>query len=130
MRKALVTKAIALFTGSALILSSIPAAAMTPAAVLPDFARTLAPSDRLGSIVSSYGAEGAALPRLIVIADLHGHVGVQERIIGMLEIFVNRLTSDKKSDSQTRVPVFVEGGWVPHLEEPLKTVQNPRVRAI
>src|SRR5207247_1787589 len=33
-------------------------------------------------------------------------------------------------NSEQRVPIYVEGGWAPHLEEPLKGIKDNKVRSV
>jgi hypothetical protein len=109
----------------AMVVSSmpIPAGAFGPVdATAPAFVAKLTPPEQFGYVSSSYAPNGEAMPRLIVISDLHGHVQVQKNIIGMLAKFVDAI------HSTTKVPILVEGGWTPNLEEPLKNVTNSNVR--
>src|SRR6266480_1359277 len=131
MIKTISTKLLSLITSLALVLCQFPAAAVgpTPISERPGFVRSFTPSPSLGSVVSSYSPGNAPLPRLIVVADLHGQMDVQEKIIGMLEGFVNRLTSGKTGVSEARVPIYLEGGWTPHLEEPLRVIKDSKERS-
>jgi hypothetical protein len=110
-----------------LVVSSapIPAGAMGPVdAAAPAFVAALTPPERFGYVSSSFSPKSdAERPRLIIISDLHGHIEVQKNIMGMLDKLVDTLHVDKK------VPIFLEGGWTPNLEEPLRGVTNPKVRA-
>ncbi|OGR89436.1 MAG: hypothetical protein A2992_03435 [Elusimicrobia bacterium RIFCSPLOWO2_01_FULL_59_12] len=81
-------------------------------------------------MASSYDAGGAAAPKLIVVADLHGHVDVQHKIIGILDSLVGKLTSGNRGASQQRVPIFVEGGWTENLEEPLAVIKDSKTRSV
>lgn len=123
------SQALAIFISVALLVSSTPemSTAFPASPSSPAFIAALTPSEQLGYVASSYDPGHSTLPRLIIISDLHGHLEVQEKIIGMLETFVKRLSSKA---AQSQVPIFLEGGWTPHLEEPLRTVKNSKVRAI
>ena len=92
MRNTISTKSAAVTLSFALVMSSFPASAMPAAGTrAPDFVKALTPPDALGLVASSYDAGGAAAPKLIVVADLHGHVDVQHKIIGILVFVVLRV---------------------------------------
>src|SRR4051812_28738372 len=100
MHKAMFTKILSISISLAVLISSCPVSGRAigmPEAVQPGFLKALTPPPSLGTVVSSSDAGGAVLPRLIVIADLHGQIDVQNSIIGMLEGFVNHLTSPKNA---------------------------------
>jgi hypothetical protein len=105
-----------------LLTASLPVNA-APAAT-PAFVKALTPPEQFGSVVSFDNARGAKMPRLVVVADLHAHLGVQRNIMGILEKLVPTLRGVNKK----KVPVFLEGGWLPNLEEPLKGFSNSNVR--
>ncbi len=109
----------------------MPAGAVGPTASAPAFVATLTPPERFGYVASSYAPNGAERPRLVVIADLHGHLEVQNNIIGMLEHVVGKLSEGKDGMApQAKMPIFVEGGWEGNLEHPLRAIQNSKARAI
>src|SRR5690349_8721938 len=56
----------------------IPAGAVGAAGpAAPAFAAKLTPPEQFGYVASSFAPSGAERPRLVVIADLHGHLEVQ-----------------------------------------------------
>ncbi len=125
------TQVLSTILSGVLVASSIPLPARAfgePAATMPAFVKTFTPAEDIGYVASSYSPDNNnSRPRMIVIADLHGHVEVQHHIVDMLDSFVHTLTSS--GPSQANVPIFVEGGWVDHLEHPLKSVKNSAVRS-
>ncbi len=109
----------------ALTATGIPMpAAAAPAAGMPAFAERLAPQASLGYVASSYAAGNEEKPRLVVIADLHAHLDVQRKIMGMMADLLPKI----RGNSEKKVPVFLEGGWKAGLEEPLRTMSNPKAR--
>ena len=116
----------------ALVVSSapIPAGAIGPAeAAAPAFVAKLTPPEQFGYVASSFAPKGETIPRLIVISNLHGHLEVQQNIMGMLEHYVNQLTSPQ-GGQQTRVPIYLEGAWDKHMEHPLAPITDPKLRAV
>jgi hypothetical protein len=133
MNRTTITKVLSISLSLALGVSSIPvpAGALGPVGpVAPSFVERLTPPAQFGYVSSSYAPNGEDKPRLIVIADLHGHMGVQHNIMSMLEFFTNGLSGNSEGKVQPVTPIFLEGGWKPHLEEPLQSVKNPKARAV
>jgi hypothetical protein len=127
MNKTTVTKIFSTSLSLALAVTSapIPAGAVGPTGpAAPAFVARLTPPEQFGYVASSFAPGNAERPRLIVIADLHGHVEVQKNIIGILSDVVPKIKS-----AHRKVPILVEGGWEPNLEEPLKAVSDPSVRS-
>src|SRR5258708_23191851 len=92
----------------------------------PAFVGKLTPPAQFGYVASSFSLnKDARAPRLIVLSDLHAHVEVQHNLIGIMHDLLGKLSLAPGK----RVPVFVEGGWEKHLEEPLHTVANHKTRA-
>lgn len=120
--------AVGLSLAMAVTSAPMPAVAVGPSA--PAFAAKLTPPENFGYVASSYDSGNGQLPRLVVIADLHGHVGVQKNIMGIMDSLVSRLGNEKAANPSGFVPIFVEGGWTPGLEEPLRSVKNSKVRSI
>ena len=107
----------------------LPAGAVGPmAATGPSFVAKLTPPEKFGYVASSFAPKGETNPRIILISDLHAHVEVQHNIKGILEHLVGQLRGSGSAMSNKTVPIFVEGGWAPHLEEPLKPIQNSAAR--
>jgi hypothetical protein len=131
MNKETMTKIFSTTLSLALMVTSapMPAGAVGPVGPAgPAFLSKLTPPEQFGYVASSYAPNNETHPRLIVIADLHAHIEVQHHIKGILEHVVSQLRSTGSSMAGKTVPIFVEGGWENHLEEPLKPVQNSSVR--
>ena len=105
----------------------IPAGAVGPMeATAPSFASRFAPAEKFGYVSSSFSLnKDAKAPRLIVLSDLHAHVEVQHNLIGIMRDLVNKLNPAPGK----QVPIFVEGGVDKHLEEPLRTVPDAKMRS-
>jgi len=96
----------------ALGVSSIPmpvGAAGPMGPVAPAFAERLAPPSQFGYVASSYAPNNEDKPRLIVIADLHGHIQVQRHIMGILENLTSQLRKAGTVTENSKGPIFVEG---------------------
>jgi hypothetical protein len=108
----------------------MPAGAVGPTGpAAPAFVARLTPPEQFGYVASSFAPHSAERPRMIVISDLHGHVEVQHNIVGILQHVVGQLRQNGSPMANKEVPVFVEGGWEKHLEEPLREVKNADVRS-
>jgi hypothetical protein len=104
----------------------MPVNAAGPMPAAPSFVAGLTPPERFGYVASSFSPhKEAAAPRLILISDLHAHVEVQHNIVGILHDLINKLNP---APGHT-VPIYVEGGWEQHLEEPLRIVSDADARA-
>lgn len=128
MNRETMTKIFSTTLSVALVATSapVPVSAAGPMPAVPSFVAGLTPSEHFGYVASSFSPnKDARLPRLIMISDLHAHVEVQHNIVGILHGLVDKLNPAPGHS----VPVFVEGGWDAHLEEPLRSVSNPSARA-
>ncbi len=114
----------------ALTAAPMPAGAFGPVGPAgPSFVAGLTPPAQFGYVASSYAPNNEDKPRLIVIADLHGHLQVQRHIMGILENLIGQLRKSGTASEHKQIPIFVEGGWEPGLEEPLRLIKEPSVRA-
>src|SRR5207249_2930983 len=130
MNRDTMTKVFSTTLSLALALTSAPMPVGAAGPTAPAFVAGLMPPERFGYVVSSYAPNNEDKPRLIVIADLHGHLDVQRNIVAMLDHFVTKLTDPASGHAIQRVPIFVEGGWQTNLEEPLKVITDPKVRSV
>src|SRR5882724_8505145 len=122
MNRETMTKVFSTTLSLALMISSVPLPAAAAGPVGPAFLAGLTPPERFGYVASSYAPNNEATPRLIVISDLHGHLEVQRHIMGILDHLTSYLRKPGTAAVNKPTPIFVEGGWEPGLEEPLRLV--------
>src|SRR6266480_78352 len=105
MRKYSLAKFLSLFTSLALVVSAFPVAAFSSALLeTPDFVNAVTPPPHLGFVDSYF--QGQTEHPVILIEDLHANYGVQQKIVGLLQMLQPQVAPAGRS-----MVIGMEGTW-------------------
>lgn len=86
----------------------------------------LVPPSAYGVVVDAYRAGTEEQPRIILIQDMHGHVGAQRNIAQVLYHLVPKLSRAANHP----IPLYVEGAWTSVDPSPIRNIPEAKLREI